>query len=319
MSNFYTDVLNKISLGIIIVDSDENIILWNEWMENLTKLSEKSVIAKPIAEICPRFTTPSCSSIIKNVIETGQSRFLSGAVHGTFFHNAALDINNGLIRQNLQIESIVLGTLTYALIQVTDVSNQYQKVQQMRSFIKNLESENIEIKQIGEEARNLALHDTLTGLPNRLNLMNHLAEMTGKPAGEGELSAVIFLDLDDFKSINDTYGHNIGDTLLQNTAIRLKDSIRCTDFVARLAGDEFILLIKGVQSKAIVESIANKIKNQFSIPFTINDNTLTVTISFGISLYPYDGTTSEKLLYKADKALYKAKHSGKSSFAFYTE
>jgi diguanylate cyclase len=319
MNDFYNVVLNKISLGIIIVNSDENIILWNDWMEKLTKISEINVINKPITEICPRFSMSSYSSIIKNVITTGQSRFLSGAVHGTFFQNTLPDTNNGLIRQNLHIEPIVIGKWTYALIQVIDVSNQYQKVQQMRNFIKNLESENFEIKQTEEETRNLAFHDTLTGLPNRLSLMNNLVEMTGLPVAEGELSAVIFLDLDDFKSINDTYGHSIGDALLQETAARLKDSVRSSDFVSRLAGDEFILLIKGVKSKEMVESIANKIKSQFSTPFILSNMNFMVTISFGISLYPHDGTVPDTLLYKADKALYCAKHSGKASFAFYEE
>jgi diguanylate cyclase len=319
MSDFYNDVLNKICLGIIIIDSEENIILWNDWMEKLTKIPEARALAKPITEICPRFKTPSYSSIIKTVIETGQSRFLSGAVHGTFFQNSSTDVNNELIRQNLHIEPIVIGKWTYALIQVLDVSNQYQKVQQMRNFIKNLESENIEIKQTEEESRNLALHDTLTGLPNRLNLMNQLMEMTGKPAVEDEMSAVIFLDLDDFKAINDTYGHSIGDALLQETALRLKASIRSSDFVARLAGDEFVLLIKGVKEKDMVETIANKIKNQFTTPFVLDDMTLMVTSSFGISLYPQDATVPDTLLYEADKALYSAKHSGKASFTFYEE
>ena len=319
MSDFYNDVLNKISLGIILVDSNENIILWNDWMEKLTKIPEAKVLAKPINEVCPRFITPNYKSIIKTVIETGQSRFLSGAAHGVFFQNIVTDANNGMIRQNLQIEPIMIGKWSYALIQVIDVSNHYQKVQQMRNFIKNLESENIEIKQTEEASRNLALHDTLTGLPNRLNLMNHLTEMTGKSVGEDEMSAVIFLDLDDFKSINDTYGHSIGDALLQETSLRLKASIRSSDFVARLAGDEFVLLIKGVKAKDMVETIANKIKNQFATAFVLDDMTLMVTSSFGISLYPHDATVPDTLLYKADKALYSAKHSGKASFAFYEE
>ncbi len=311
------DILDKLSMGLILLNQKQEILLWNHWMENKTQFDAKSVFGKAFSEVCPRFQETKYRKIIETVIKTGEGRFLSGALHGSFFHHFSSDSYILPTIQNLQIEQIVFEDHCLILIQVNDITSQYHTVHQMKSFIKSLEIENEEIRQAELEARKLAVHDALTGLPNRTNFMNHLTKMIRTQHNSFNGAAVIFLDIDNFKIVNDSYGHSVGDALLQIAAERLKASIRKSDVVARLSGDEFALLIYNVNSRNSIISVANKIMAQFSSPFTINGLQLSVTCSFGISIYPFDGADAVTLLHQADTALYRVKNDKKADYQFY--
>lgn len=178
-----------------------------------------------------------------------------------------------------------------------------------------------------ERLQYLASHDSLTGLPNRTLFMDHLrlALMTSKR--RQRLSAVLFLDLDRFKLINDTLGHGIGDLLLKAVAERLSTCLRRSDTVARLSnpndtvarlgGDEFTLLLSDIAQAQDVPYVVQRILNLFMTPFFIEGHELFVTPSIGISLYPNDGDSAEKLLRNADTALYRAKEQGRNNYQFY--
>jgi diguanylate cyclase len=315
MTSIPIDIFNKLSIGLILVDKKQKIFVWNHWMENKTQLQAESVFGKQFSEVCPKFKELNYKKMIDTVIETGQGRFLSGALHGPFFDY--LPSEAALTIQNLQIEQIILEDRELILIQVNDITSQYHTVHQMKSFIKNLEVENEEIRQAESEAREMAIHDELTGLPNRINFINHLKEIVKSQNSRYYNTAVIFLDIDDFKNINDTYGHLVGDTLLKMTAKRLKAAVHSTDFVARLSGDEFTLLLYAISSKDHVTAVANRIMAQFMNPFDINGLKISVTCSFGISMFPFDGTDAVSLLHKADTALYRVKNNKKSGYQFY--
>ena len=318
MYNYYMDIFDKLTVGIILLDQKQKILLWNDWMEKKTELKSEDVIGQKIFDVCPRFEEPKYQCIIDKVIETGQGRFLSGALHGSFFQSIPVEVNNVYSLQNLQIEQIVLDYHHYLLIQVIDVTCQYQKVHQIRSFIKNLEIENDEIRQAEIIAKDLAMHDVLTGLPNRLAFMNRLSEIIGKPNKNNDSTAIIYLDIDNFKYINDTHGHSAGDILLQLTADRLKSAIRATDLVARIAGDEFVILIRGIHSREEIIHAANRVRRQFSNTFSLNDEQIAVTCSFGISMFPLDGEDPTSLIDKADVALYRVKKESKGGYQFYS-
>jgi len=168
------------------------------------------------------------------------------------------------------------------------------------------------------EERNyyLANFDYLTGLVNRTQLDNHFNYMISLSKRQKSSFAVLFLDLDQFKEINDNLGHHIGDKLLIETAHRLKFLKRETDVVARLGGDEFVVLLPNTGLEGASE-VAQKILRLIAKPYTISQNTLHITVSIGISLYPLDGETMEILSQKADKAMYKAKKAGRNNFSFF--
>jgi len=165
----------------------------------------------------------------------------------------------------------------------------------------------------------LARVDTLTGLPNRYALNEQLHAAIQRQARSDKALAVMFLDVDHFKTINDTFGHAMGDAVLKEFAARLKDGVRVTDIVARLAGDEFVIVAEGLHGLQDAEAIANSILGKVRKPWHIDSHTLTVTSSIGIALSSANNLDATQLLATADKALYIAKENGRDRFAWNVE
>jgi diguanylate cyclase (GGDEF)-like protein/PAS domain S-box-containing protein len=165
----------------------------------------------------------------------------------------------------------------------------------------------------------LAHHDELTGLPNRVSF-NHSLEHTIRQAKRKRTKlAVMFIDLDRFKNINDSLGHDVGDQLLQEVSLRLRTTLRDSDIVARLAGDEFVVLIDGWLTSEDLVSVSQKILQAVSKPYDLEGQEYDLTTSVGISTYPQHGEDAQELLRHADVAMYRAKEMGKNNFQFYTE
>ncbi len=163
-----------------------------------------------------------------------------------------------------------------------------------------------------------AFHDSLTDLPNRL-LCNDRLEQALKNARRLDHGvAVLFLDLDRFKHINDSLGHPVGDALLETVAQRLKHAVRQSDTVGRLGGDEFLILLEAVEDPRTPAAVINKIEQALAVPLELGGQELVVTSSIGVSLYPNDGNDAETLIKNADAAMYQAKRSGRSTYAFYS-
>ncbi len=165
--------------------------------------------------------------------------------------------------------------------------------------------------------KHLAHHDTLTNLPNRMMFKDRLQQAMAKAKRSGQEVAIVFLDLDRFKKINDSLGHEIGDRLLQQVASRLKTCVRESDTVARLGGDEFVLILEDVKETGHVVGVAQKILSALTQPFSINGYQLYVTTSIGISLFPTDGEEASALMKCADIAMYRVKEQGRNNYQFY--
>ena len=174
-----------------------------------------------------------------------------------------------------------------------------------------------EHKQYEEEIKHLAYHDALTGLPNRLLLSDRLAQTLVQAKRADSQAALMIVDLDNFKDINDTLGHSMGDLLLQAASRRLQELVRKSDTVSRMGGDEFVLLLPKVASRESATVIARKIVRAFVQPFDCAGTTLQITPSIGIAIFPDDGADEETLLKKADIALYRAKEEGRNTFRHY--
>lgn len=168
-----------------------------------------------------------------------------------------------------------------------------------------------------EKIRNLAYHDVLTELPNRTLFLDRLSQALAQSDRDRTMVAVLFADLDRFKTINDTLGHGVGDEILRQVAVRLRKALREGDTVARFGGDEFVILLPRISVEREVTQVAIKIIDMLSSHFLIQEHDLHVTSSIGISLFPKDGGDAETLLKHADTALYKAKDQGRHQYQFF--
>ncbi len=172
-------------------------------------------------------------------------------------------------------------------------------------------------KRAEEEIEHLAYHDALTGLPNRKCLKDHMELALAQSQRTGSKLAVLFLDLDRFKLVNDTMGHGVGDEVLRQVATRLRGCVRAGDTVARVGGDEFVLLLASVE-KEHVAPLARKMLDAVAAPLVADSQRLSMTTSIGISLFPEDGSDADALLRNADIALYRAKERGRNNFQLCT-
>lgn len=163
----------------------------------------------------------------------------------------------------------------------------------------------------------LAHHDGLTDLPNRLLLLSRLEHAIERIHRQGGKGAILFLDLDRFKQVNDTLGHKAGDELLQAVSSRLKGGIREMDMLARLGGDEFVILLEEIYEAESAATVAREIIAGLQMPFKLCGTTVQIGCSIGIAIFPQDGIDAAQLIERADHALYAAKHAGRGMFKFF--
>lgn len=211
-----------------------------------------------------------------------------------------------------------LGTLVdvAVILSVTGFSA-WLITRDLRAALTSLEAENKRVSQVQGQLAHLANHDPLTGLPNRSMARDRFEMVAGRARrGDGKV-ALIYLDLDNFKAINDSLGHRAGDDLLCQVAQRLVGLVRETDTVCRLSGDEFLIVLDQVNDSDATASVALKVIGQFSVPFQIGGLAVTSTCSLGVALSPDDGSDFDELLRKADIAMYRAKEVGRDTFCFF--
>ena len=175
------------------------------------------------------------------------------------------------------------------------------------------------LTKLNEDIKKRAFYDSLTKLPNRAFIYEILEKELKKAKRNQSLFALFFIDMDNFKDINDTYGHLIGDAVLVEFAKRLQKSVRETDYIGRLGGDEFILVVSDVQNKEGINVLVRKIREHINQPFTVDGHVLNISCSIGISCYPDDADEMSKLIENADIAMYAVKRKSKDGVAFYKD
>jgi diguanylate cyclase (GGDEF)-like protein/PAS domain S-box-containing protein len=174
-------------------------------------------------------------------------------------------------------------------------------------------------KLAAQRIEHLALHDPLTGLPNRMLFFDRIHQVIAEAKRDRNIFALLYIDMDDFKSINDMYGHNAGDRLLREVSKRLVSSMRESDPIARIGGDEFIGICRTITTPEEAELVACKIIAIQSEPFDLKGHSYSIGVSIGISVYPTDGEDAGTLLNRADEAMYRVKKSGKGGYLRYTK
>lgn len=223
------------------------------------------------------------------------------------------------------VGGIIIDMLLLALFIVISRSNR-RALSYADTVTEDLYNKTIKIEKSNKELRStklalekMAHYDTITGLPNRDSFSQYLEKALGRAKRANTLLAVCFLDLDDFKQINDSMGHHSGDQLLSVLPKALLPELREVDYLARLSGDEFGLILEQIDSPLDVATILDRYLNVFDRSFHINNYEITTTVSIGVAVFPSAGNSVEALLRHADIAMYKAKDAGKNTFAFFNE
>lgn len=285
----YRQIVETAQEGIWVLDAEANTIFVNQKMVEMLGCEVAEMMGRPLFTFMNK---TSCIDAEKYLARrqdgiSEQHDFCFRRQDGSEFW--ALLATSPLHDQS--------GRYTGALAMVTDIS---------------------ERKATEEQLKHLATHDALTGLANRALLQDRLEQSIHFARRSGRIVAVLLLDLDRFKFINDSLGHDFGDKMLRVLAQRLQQSVRTADTVARLGGDEFVILLAEVAEPEDVGLIANKILRNIADPLTIDGREMTMTASLGISLYPRDSDDGSTLIRNADIAMYRAKSQERSTFAFYS-
>ena len=286
----YAKVFSHVGEGILITDADNRVIEVNAAVSRITGYDREALIGATPSLLKSDLHEPAFyDELWCTLREKG------------FWHGEMLDrARDGRILPLLQTISEVRdaqGALTHHISVMTDISS---------------------LKETQTRLDFLAHHDALTELPNRLLLSDRLHHDIERAQRDGQAIALLFIDLDHFKNINDSLGHQIGDLLLIEAARRLKSLVRQVDTVARLGGDEFVVLMEGNATHTAAVSLADKIVAAFKQPFAVNGIDLYVGCSIGVTLYPEDGADAVTLLKNADTAMYRAKDAGRDGHVRYS-
>jgi diguanylate cyclase (GGDEF)-like protein/PAS domain S-box-containing protein len=209
------------------------------------------------------------------------------------------------------------GKLFWANISGILVEDTQEMLWTMVDITQRVDDEN-KIKNQQKILKYQATHDALTGLPNRLLFHDRLEQSIKKSKRNKVKMALFFIDLDGFKEVNDTMGHKIGDAVLFQIAKNIRRTVREEDSVARLGGDEFTVIMEDIKNKKDIALLAEKIVTKLSEEIEVENETISLSCSLGISIYPNDSTDADTLLSNADTAMYDAKAKGKNNFQFYS-
>jgi diguanylate cyclase (GGDEF)-like protein/PAS domain S-box-containing protein len=287
--------LNAIGDAVMTIDLHGTVTYMNQVAETLTGWSEPEALGKPLSRVFPLVDGKTQQTTItpgRRAIEENRT--------------VGLALDCVLVRQDgsrLEIEDLAApihdpeGRVTGAVIVFHDASQSQVMLERMAY---------------------LAQHDALTGLPNRALLTERLSRAIGLARRHHHLVALLYLDLDAFKPINDSLGHALGDSLLQAVATRLQDCMRDIDTVCRQGGDEFVILLAEIRQPDDAIKVADKLLAVLGRPYRIQDHELLITLSIGISLYPDDADDADTLMHNADTAMYHTKRNGRNGHQCFT-
>lgn len=300
---YLQNIVDSVSDPIMVINSDYTVSLMNEARKKELKGRTFIDPSSPKCYEISHYRDTPCDGIehpcpLARVLET---KTATKVLHNHKFSNGD-DQFVELAASPLFNEN---GECTGIIESARDITQHIQLTHQLQDQSKQL--------------RYQAHHDNLTALPNRALFMDRLDQTIKDAKRYKTKAALLFLDLDHFKDINDTYGHDVGDEVLKEVSFRLTKSVRENDVVSRLGGDEFTIIMKDVKNNNDITTVAKKIKSVFQEPMKINSHLLHLSTSIGISIYPDTGKVSEDLLRNADSAMYQAKNSGKNTFKFYEE
>ena len=336
-SNFETLVSLYRRLGIVVFEQRQDKSFWlisskPEWFSMLAEISKNSDQGQ-VSSITSNSLKIFIEDDVQQMWSAGKERKVS-----------SIWIEAGSNEESMPFQATALRQVDSMLVVVEHVPNTYEakqfqakqsrendllkelledkkaeQAQKIASRETELEQEISERRALEKQLTHLAFHDSLTGLPNRSLFTDRLQRAIAEAERKKESVVVMFIDLDDFKKVNDSFGHHVGDKVIQGAATRLKKCLRDIDSIARLGGDEFTLLVPHIGEREDIEVIARRLIESLDKPIVVEDNELRMSISIGISVYPNDANNEDSLLRNADTAMYFAKHTRGPSFKFYEQ
>lgn len=287
-------IIHNVMDGIIMINDSGEIRGFNPAAEQIFGYSQNEVMGKNVSMLMPEPHRSEHDTHINRYLSTGNCRVI-----GIRGREVTAGRKNGeLFPMELSVSEMVLGGQRYFIGIFRDIT---------------------ERKRAEQKIAHLAHFDYLTDLPNRARFLDNLEHSVSLAKRNHYKVAILFFDLDGFKQINDTLGHAGGDLLLQAVATRLKETIRASDTVARVGGDEFIFVLNNIGSNENTMLMANKVIDVLAEPFDIKGRQCRVGASIGISIYPDDSEETDTLIKQADDAMYLAKQSGRNTYRFYRD
>ncbi|WP_239984916.1 GGDEF domain-containing protein [Sporolactobacillus pectinivorans] len=305
MDSFLPNILNCINEGIVILAEDLSIIYWNPFMEKLTKKKQDEVKDTKIEEALPYLNRNFFHSAVDKVIAGGTPVFFSAAMHRRMIsenHKVNLKMNRVSNRDGAAI-----------LLEFIDVTNQFYQISQLRDYVRQLSHLNIKLQQKEKVIEKLAYYDKLTGVANRALFDKFADKYLNLAKRSGHVLGLMFVDVNEFKAINDTFGHNTGDKVMTRVASLLTESTRKNDIVCRYGGDEFLVLMPDITSYADYQRVAKQISRNKKKHIIQDGYRISLSLSTGVSFYPDDGETIDDLIAKADEIMYADKHGSRQN------
>lgn len=290
-------ILESLVEGVITIDVEGRIKSLNRAVELIFGYERKELIGADLKILMPEPYHSEHDGYIANYLSTGRGRVIGIGrdVQGRRRDGSTFPMELSVAEISTGEERLFAGV-------VRDVTERHRAQD--------------ELKEANSRLTEMALYDHLTGLPNRRLLYDHIAQSMARARRRNESFAVLFIDLDGFKRVNDELGHDAGDALLVEIGARLRQRTRATDIVARLGGDEFAILLENIGTREDLEVLVADIVAIVSGPVELDRGTTAVSASIGVALYRADGPTADALLKSADQAMYAAKKAGKNRYRF---
>lgn len=305
---FLQTVINTIPDPVFVKDKDHHWIILNQAYCQFIGYSLEILMTKSDYDIFPPHEAEAFWTQDELVFQTGEPQEYEDEFTDAFG-------TTHIIATKKSLHKDAAGNLFLVGV-IRDITERKRAEQELRQAAAELTRSNIELKLSEDRLRYLAYHDALTGLGNRKYFYERLSLALDSARSDRQLVALMFLDLDGFKQVNDTLGHDTGDQLLKVIAQRLTHNLRSSDIVSRLGGDEFTVILPEIPQADYAGKVAEKILDALSQVVVLEGQNIYVTVSIGISIYPIDGEGEEKLIKEADAAMYCAKQLGRNQYKF---
>lgn len=304
--DFLHQILNTIPDPVFVQDRTHRWVVLNQAYGRFIGADIEDLIGKTVYDVFPQQEADAFYQADEQVLQQQQEQEYEETLTDLFGKTYSVATKRSLHR-DAEGNVLLVGV-------IRDITMRKSLEESLRHTTQELSQSNQELRDSQTRLYYLANHDPLTGLPNRQLFQEKLQQSIKWAASESRMVALLFIDLDGFKLVNDSFGHSVGDQLLKSVAKRLIASLRASDTVARLGGDEFTVILTTVPGQSEVERVAQKMIDTLALPYSFDGQLVQVSASVGIALYPTHYDTTERLLQGADDAMYQAKAAGKNRY-----